>query len=311
MTGEQAGGITLPNDHSGVLVASSSSASLITQTSLGLLTSSSGGGPVMVTFNVLGDGEFMVANGLTVAFAIPFNVGFNPGELRLQDLPATAAVAAPESFLLAPLTTETPNAYARNSTNGLSGPGAGTNASNLATSVGIGNVIFTPSGGTKVSGDAGNYPAMDRTLTLAGGGLSKPALFRDTLEPGSLFAVAATEPDSRGTVEQAGLIGLTVSSPQRFELMMNFMPFDSASVGQTIDQFLERLDDVGVGLSWLKVPTDVVVELLAVGVGLTAWKAVPGLLGRCSDDEELAAVDVATSLDGISGLPGGSSLEEP
>ena len=71
----------------------------------------------------------------------------------------------------------------------------------------------------------------------------------------------------------------TVPSPQRSDLIMDFMPFDQAAVGQTIDQFLQQLEDLGAGLSWLQGPTDVVVELLAVAVGLTAWKVVPRILG--------------------------------
>ena len=46
-----------------------------------------------------------------------------------------------------------------------------------------------------------------------------------------------------------------------------------------------------------------------MAVVLTAWKVVPRFLGR-SPDDELVDVDDATSLDGISGLPGGSSTEE-
>ena len=112
-------------------------------------------------------------------------------------------------------------------------------------------------------------------------------------------------------MEKAGPFGLAVPSPQRSDLIMDFMPFDQAAVEQTIDQFLQQFEDLGAGLSWLQGPTDVVVELLAVAVALTAWKVVPKILGRSADDDELAAVDVATSLDGISGLPGGSSPEEP
>jgi hypothetical protein len=92
---------------------------------------------------------------------------------------------------------------------------------------------------------------------------------------------------------------------------MDFMPFDQAAVGQTIDRFLQQLEDLGAGLSWLQGPTDVVVELLAVAVALTAWKVVPKILGHSPDEDELGASGDATSLEGISSLPGGSSPEEP
>jgi hypothetical protein len=82
-------------------------------------------------------------------------------------------------------------------------------------------------------------------------------------------------------------------------------------VDQTIDQFIQQFEDLGAGLSWLQGPRDVVVELLAVAVALIAWKVIPKILGRSPDDVGLAAVDVATSLDGISGLPGGARPEEP
>ena len=156
-------------------------------------------------------------------------------------------------------------------------------------------MLVALAGTNKVSGSDVSFTASDRTMTFAGSGLAQIPPDREVPEWGDRGTVANTE---------AG------PSPQRSDLMTDFMPFDQAAVGQTIDQFLQQLEDVGAGLSWLQVPRDLVVELLSAAVVMTAWKVVPKFLGR-SPEDELEGVDDATSLDGISGLPGGSSLEEP
>ena len=124
------------------------------------------------------------------------------------------------------------------------------------------------------------------------------------------MALTATEAGLPLVAEEPCAAGLAVPPLQRSDVITDFMPFDRAAIGQTIDQFLQQLGDLGAGLSWFQGPTDLVVELLAVAAALTAWKAVPKIVGHSRDDDQPAASTLATSLDGISGLPGGSSPEE-
>jgi hypothetical protein len=100
-------------------------------------------------------------------------------------------------------------------------------------------------------------------------------------------------------------------TPQRLGLIVDFRPFDRLAVEQTIDQLLGKLERLGGGLSSLQVPMDIAAELLALAVALTAWIVVPRMLRRSPGETGPAACDDATSLDGISGLAGGTSLEEP
>jgi hypothetical protein len=95
-------------------------------------------------------------------------------------------------------------------------------------------------------------------------------------------------------------------------LITSFLPLDRASLEHTIDRFLQQFEDLDAGLGRLRGPSDLLVELLAVAVALTVWKVVPRMLGRSEDEAaERDGADLASSLDGISGLPGSWSLEEP
>jgi hypothetical protein len=135
--------------------------------------------------------------------------------------------------------------------------------------------------------------------------------FRAILDLGNQATSTTSDAESGRMPAAASLAAGAVLSPQRFELITDFMPFDQAAVGATIDQFLQQLEGAGGGLSSLPGPTVVVLALVAAGAGLTAWKAVPRVLIGSRNDDELAAIDITTSLTGISGLPGGSSSEEP
>lgn len=91
--------------------------------------------------------------------------------------------------------------------------------------------------------------------------------------------------------------------------MTDFRPFDRLAMEQTIDRFLGQLEFLGVGLSSLQESIDVAAELLAMAVALTAWLVVPRILRRTTAARAPEAYDDATSLDGISGLAGGTSTE--
>jgi len=256
-----------------------------------------GSGQTSIAFSVLGDGEVLLANISISTFGnirSTFVTGLNQGVLPTPGSPAPSGVGTSVSLILAPLATEPQIGSAKIATNAVSSPGAAANSSNLSALVGMSNVALAPAVTNKVSASTTHLPAVDRTLSLAGSGLAEVLAYRDLSESGNQGTDATTE---------------AAPSPQRCGLMTDFMPFDQSAVGQTIDQFLQRLDGLGAGLSWLHGPKDLVVELLSVAVVLAAWKVVTRFLGR-SPDDELADVDDATSLDGISGLPGGSSTEE-
>jgi hypothetical protein len=110
--------------------------------------------------------------------------------------------------------------------------------------------------------------------------------------------------------EGRGREDLVIPAPQRNDLMTVFRPLEGTAVGPMIDRLLEPMEYLGGGLPWLRGPTELVVELLAVGLALAAWKVVPRALGRGPAEDDASDHDPATSLDGISGFPLSSSLEE-
>jgi hypothetical protein len=312
-TAKQAGGYSLLSQPSAGSVAAPASGNLFIQPSSGVLTVAGGSGQTFITSSALGFGGLVPVDGFfrtNSAFPTPQAVAINLGDPTIQESPAPLAVATPGAFLLTPLVTTTTTSYAKTATNGASSLGAVPNLSNVATPVGISTVSLALSGPTKVSGNANGFPAMDLTLTLTGRGVAQVPPFRDISKPGNQRSVATTQADLPRIVAEANLLGLAVPSPQRSDLIMDFMPFDQAAVGQTIDRFLQQLEDLGAGLSWIQGPTDVIVELLAVAVALTAWKVVSKILGHSPDEDDLGASGDGTSLEGISSLPGGSSPEE-
>jgi hypothetical protein len=272
-----------------------------------------GGGQTRGAFSVLGGGAVLpvyLFYSTTGEVHPPLVMAFDFGDPTTQESPAAFAIVTSGSARLAPPVAGTPDGSIGITTNGSSSPGAAGNSSNAATVVGISTVGLAPSGTSQVRGNASSLLARDRNLTLAGRRLGEVPPYRDVSDPGNQGTVATAEADPRRMVEKAGLFGLAVPSPQRSDLIVDFKPFDQTAGEQTIDQFLQQFENLGTGLSWLEGPTDLVVELLALAVALAAWKVVPKVLGRSPDADELAAVDVATSLDGISGLPGGSNPEE-
>jgi hypothetical protein len=93
--------------------------------------------------------------------------------------------------------------------------------------------------------------------------------------------------------------GLGGQLPRRSDLLTDFKPYDRASLEQAIDRFLDRFDDFADELSRSKGPSDLLTEIMAVAVALTAAKVVLRLFWRSRDDDEeaLADPDVCVTLD--------------
>jgi hypothetical protein len=307
MTAEDTGRSSVGSAQSAGSVLVAAPAALSTQEYFVMNAAAGLTGPPGLAISLSGEGGLSLASGFTATtgtIGTPTAMAVNLGYFTIQALPATATLATSRALFLSALFTATPDGYLRFATNNVSSLGVVVSPSNSAAVVGISTVILAPSGTSKVAGEAGSLPAMDRSLALVGGGLAPMPPHRGISEPESPATFATTEDDPRRMAEETGLV---LPSPQRSGLIMDFRPFDPAAVGQAIDRLLRRFEDLGAGLSWLQGPTDVVVDLLAAAVAMTAWKVVPRILGRSRDDEELAADDVATTLDGISGLPGVST----
>jgi hypothetical protein len=286
------GSSSLQSDLPRGLVAVSSPANPSVPASFPMLVGTGVSGQSIITLSLHKEGEVLLVNAFSPtigAIHTPVVIGSNPGDPTTQESPVALAIATSGTSSL--LTTA--------------------NSSNVATLVGISTVSLVSFGTSKVSGNAGRLLAMNSTSIFAGRLLATMPPYRDVADVGNGGTVARAEAAPQCLVTKSGLFGVAVPSPQRSDLIMDLRPFDQAAVEQTIDQFLQQFKDLGAGLCWLNGPTDVVVELVAVAVALTAWKVVPKILGRSPNDDELATVDVATCLDGISGLPGGSSPEEP
>ena len=208
---------------------------LSSQIGIATIARATGSGQTSIAFSVLGDGEVLLAN---ISISIFGNVrstvatGFSPGDLPTPESPAPSGVGTSATFLLAPLATEPQVGCAKIATNSVSSPGAAANSNNLSPLVGISSMALAPAVTNKVSASATRLAAVDRTPSLAGSWLAEVFAYRDLSESGNQVTVATTEP---------------APSPQRFELMTDFMPFDQNAVGQTIDQFLQRLDGLAQG----------------------------------------------------------------
>lgn len=204
----------------------------------------------------------------------------------------------------------TPDGSASIATNVTGSLGSVAGASNAETAIGISGMNLAPPGTSPGRGIADSPLNINRIRTLAGGRLAEST--PDNGVPGlwSSCSLEAAQPRPQPTVEGASLLGVVVPSSQRSGLIMDFRPIDDAAVEPLIDQLLQQLENLGAGLSSLQGPTDLVVELLAMVVVLSAWAVVPRILDRSPEDER-TPVNVATSLDGISGFPGSSSGEGP
>jgi hypothetical protein len=246
----------------------------------------------------------------TIAIANPLLIAFKAGAL------ATLASWATPTFLTSrpvhPVlpSTETLDGFASIDANGGNTLGGAPNAGNAPTVVGISGKSLAPPETSRVGAFACNPLTISGIRELAGGRLTEIRHDSDGPALWSPCTMPAAEPHPQHSEPGASLSGLVVPSPQRSGPITVFRPFDEAAVGPMIDRLLEQFEDLGAGLSWHWGPTDVVVELVAVAVVLSAWVVVPKILGR-SPDEGLAPVDVATSLDGISGLAASSNREEP
>jgi hypothetical protein len=285
---------------------------LSTQTTAAALAGVTSSAPPPIAISVLANGEvIMVAVMGPPAGEIvtTWFGGFNSADVTMVGSTTTAAQAGPRALFLTPLLTETLTGFARFAANAPISLAAAAPFGNAVTLVGLGSVILAPSESTRVS--AGSPPVMDRSLALARRWMAQLPPSREVPDLGNQGTAATPDADAGCMAAEASHSAVPVTAPQRSDLITNFMPFDQAALGQTIDQFLKQLEDMGDGLSSLQGPTVVVIALLATSAGLTAWKVVPRVLLRARDNDELATVDITTSLTGISGLPGGSSSEEP
>jgi hypothetical protein len=252
-----------------------------------LLDDMADSGQETMRLSVSGDNEILLVNGL----AAP------SGEM-------SAPVV--RSMRLGPLSTEHSNGSAEFAANGANSSSAGASFSNTAIVAGSDSLVFATSAATNVSAGTGDLLATDPILNLAATGLEQIESFLDFHQPRNRRTVALTAAALPCSVEPWGLFGLLAPSPQRFDLI-DFVPLDEGALGQTIDRFLQQVEEIGADLSWLQGATDVVVELMALALVL---KAVSKVLEHFHDHDDQATVDVAASLEGISGLPGGSSPEE-
>jgi hypothetical protein len=189
-----------------------------------------------------------------------------------------------------------------------SGPGGG---SDLALALAAG-ARDAQDGRPLFDGNMGSVLAAPGRGSAHDGSLPGEVRPRDRGEvPGNPEGGAGRGPGGLETSDAADPLELEVPSPQRSSLLTNFGAFDRASLERAIDQFLRQFDVLGSDSGPHQGPSDVLVELLAVAVALTAWKMIPRMLGSSRKDEAgLEGVDVASSLDGLSGLPGSWSFDE-
>jgi hypothetical protein len=124
------------------------------------------------------------------------------------------------------------------------------------------------------------------------------------------WILASSETGTKRMARDAARLALVIASPQRCGLIADFSPYQRGAMEQIIDRFLAEFEGLGVRACWLHAPTDMVVELVALAVVICAWRVIPKIRRLSRDGGELAIVEMATSLDGISGLPGSASLEE-
>jgi hypothetical protein len=111
-----------------------------------------------------------------------------------------------------------------------------------------------------------------------------------------------------GSVEPVK-VAIEVAALRRADLLTDFIPFDRGALEHAIDGFLTRFEDLGMGLSRLGGPTDLVTEVLAVTVALAGSTLAVQLLERSTEDEgALAGADVGANFEGYPGMPDPWSL---
>ncbi len=239
------------------------------------------GAPPLLTFNAVpppgGLPEFE-----TVAVGPPMTIAFSGGSSATLALPALRTFLAFGPYRGAPQVTETLDGAASIATNGASSLGSLASVNNAEAVFGITGMNLTLSGTSPVRGLADSSLNTNRIPTLVGGRLAESWPDRDETGQWTSCTMVTAEPHPQCMEEGSSLFSLIVPSPQRFGLITDFQPMDEAGVGPLIDQLLQQLENLGSGLASRPGPTDLVVELLAMVVVLSAWTVVPRILDRVS-----------------------------
>jgi hypothetical protein len=244
---------------------------------------------------------------------IPGSLAIFAGELTSQGSTLTATVVPPGAVVFAPFTWEGFGNFARVSNYGVNSLGATANVSTAGGAMGTSNGFLASCGFFKAGVSIGGFPVMDRTMSVAAGTIVQLTRDLNSSEPSSSAARELAADDMLHAAllrSEIPLLAAVIPGPERFDLITNFIPFDEAVVGQTIDSFLRQIEDLGTGLPWLDGSAVVVVELAAAVAGLVAWKVATKVLVR-SQSNELATDDIITSFEAISCSPGGMRAEEP
>jgi hypothetical protein len=244
---------------------------------------------------------------------IPSSLAIFAGELTSQGPTFTATVVQPGAFLFAPFTGEGFGNFARVSTYGVNGLAATANVNNAGVALGASNSFLASFGFFKAGVSVGGFPAMDPTMSVTSGMNVQIAPDLNSSEPRSAAGreLAVYDMLHVGLFgSEIPLLAAAIPGPERFDLITNFIPFDDAVVGQTIDSFLRQIEDVGTALPWLDGSSVVFVELVAAVAAVVAWKVATKVVVR-SQSNELAADDIITSFEAISCSPGGVGMGEP
>jgi hypothetical protein len=265
------------------------------------------------TFGAVGGGNGLPVEGfatMAVETDVPLFIWSGANDAAIQASLPAPAVATPGAVLLAPLLAMTGDVSLRVTAGGANAPGAVANWGNAATVFDIGAADPAAFGPSKAIGNACRVLARDSALAVGAKGLAAMVINRDIHDWRNPDVVDTVMPDPRQMRDPAGPLASVSLAPQQLGLIVDLRPFDRVAVEQTIDQFFQQLDLLGAGLASLQPSMDVAAELLALAIALTAWFVVPKVLRRPPGEIGPMAYDDATSLDGISGLAGGTSQEE-
>jgi hypothetical protein len=315
---EQGGGPSFADGPPGVLVAVPTVAGPLLPLPVAALFTTGMNGQANIAFSIASGGNGLQLNQagtITVEAGGPlFYQWTAPTDAPIQvSLPAPT-VAASGSFLMAPLIAKGGDVSLKIAASGAGALALGVAASsaNAGPTAEIGSANLVAFGPSNAVVNACRALAGDPAPALGGRGLAAMAISRDAHDWRNPAVVEIATANPR-RVRDPDVLPASVElapQPQSSGLIVDLTPFDRLAVGQTIDQFLERLDLLGAGLSSIQQPMDVAAELLAVAVAVTVWLVGPRILRRPRPDSRLVAYDDATSLDGISGLDGSTSPEE-
>ena len=306
----QAGGFFLGNDSSGVAVAVSPPPVPLLPLSVAQQLTLGFSGQVSIAWSVVGGNILAVDGGATTtaAFLNPVFIAIRPSDAAIRQLRRLPPRLPSRSGWL--------RSSPRHRTASSESP-AVARAPLRPGSIRTTGVSYLKSarkslasfGPNQAFGESGRVLPVASTPSLARSMFAALVAGREADEWGNPEDVDITALRSMG--EAAGQLGLMSLTPQRLGLIVDFRPFDPIAVQQRIDQFLDQLDRLGAGLSSIHESMDIGTELLALALALAAWNLVPKILRRSSGAIGPATCDDATSLDGITGLPGGTSVEEP